>query len=115
MMRKAITTRYHGPANVRGAKISARAPDNRAAFLDYDHSVHHAGRHAAVAKAYAERMNWPGLYVGGYAQDEDRVFVCVDGFLSGHRLMDLPSDTLGTEGEDWFLAEPKRNDECHKR
>jgi hypothetical protein len=109
-MYKAIETRYHGPTNTKGGRISARSVDNPPMYREYDHGLHHSQRHAAVAKAYAEARKWPGLYVAGYTPGSGYVFVNIGreispSMIAGHTLKIHP---LGFEGEDWFYVSEER-------
>ena len=54
---QAITTRYHGPTNCRGSRISARAQAGRLS-LPYDHALTLDGNHEAAAAALAGKFNW---------------------------------------------------------
>ena len=47
-MRQAIETRYHGPTNYRGTRVSARANAGRI-FLAWDHSTGIEENHARAA------------------------------------------------------------------
>ena len=75
--RQAITTKYHGPTDTRGSRISARAEPGRI-YVPYDHALDIAENHAAAAHAYAQKYGWTEYndYVGGGTQD-GYVFVAV--------------------------------------
>jgi len=62
--RQAITTKYHGPTNTRGARISARAEAGRI-FVPYNHALNSSDNHAAAAMALAEKWGWDGPWHGG--------------------------------------------------
>jgi len=63
---KAITTKYHGPTNTRGARISATDGDNRIS-ISYDYSGNHDQVHRKAALALCNKLNWDGCdrLVGG--------------------------------------------------
>lgn len=72
-MRQAIETRYHGPTNYRGTRVSARASAGRI-FLAWDHSTGIEENHARAARALAEKYGWRGEWVGGCTHDERYVW-----------------------------------------
>jgi len=64
---KAITTKYHGPTNARGSRISARDCDNNKVFVSYDHSLDSYENHLSAARALINKMQWKNVEVmGGY-------------------------------------------------
>ena len=56
-MFQAIVTKYHGPTNVRGSRISARADAGRV-IVSYDHALDISGNHKAAAQALADKLGW---------------------------------------------------------
>lgn len=72
-MRQAITTKYLGPTDTRGARIKATC-DAGSLTVPYDHALDAPGNHREAAKALAVRLNWPGRYAGGGTK-EGYVFV----------------------------------------
>jgi len=70
----AIVTKYHGPTNTRGARISARMMTARPVFIPYPYELSERDRHAAAAAALMAREGWPvgcamvagGMPDGGY-------------------------------------------------
>jgi hypothetical protein len=67
-MLQAIVTRYHGPTNHKGSRISARAEAGRI-FRHYDHALDAKENHAQAALDLAESMGWlrPGTRLHGGA------------------------------------------------
>lgn len=73
-MSAAIVTRYHGPTNTKGARISARMMRARPVFIPYPHELSGLDVHAAAAAALMAREGWPvgcpmvagGMPDGGY-------------------------------------------------
>jgi hypothetical protein len=64
--RQAITTKYHGPTDARGSRVSAKAePGQR--FYSWDYALDAAGNHAVAAQQYAQEFGWTEYndYVGG--------------------------------------------------
>lgn len=89
MIVQAITTRYSGPTNTRGARINARAWAGRCSVA-YDHRLNPEQNHAAAAKKLAERFGWTGHYIqGGMPEGHGYCFVSAthadagDGFTIG--------------------------------
>lgn len=63
---KAITTRYCGPTNCRGARIIASEPDGKRMSVPYPHELSGAEVHRHAADALMARLGWTGPYVSGY-------------------------------------------------
>lgn len=87
-MRQAIVTRYHGPGNRVGARISATAKAGRV-YLSYDHAASADANHRSAAKELADRYGWAGNWHSGTLPNGDNVFVSENAF---------PEDTVRTEG-----------------
>lgn len=62
---KAITTKYHGPTNARGARIIASDEDGNRVTLPYDHALNSNDMHASAARALANKMHWHGTLAQG--------------------------------------------------
>lgn len=56
-MLQAIVTRYHGPTNHKGSRISARADAGRI-MVPYDYALNVEDNHKAAAQALVERFGW---------------------------------------------------------
>jgi hypothetical protein len=54
---QAITTKYHGPSNVRGSRIIARAQAGSIVH-GYDHALNPEQNHAAAARKLVEKLGW---------------------------------------------------------
>lgn len=67
-MRQAIITKYHGPTNVRGSRVSAKAWAGRV-ILSWDHALNSQDNHIAAAKALADKLAWEGKWHGGGSPD----------------------------------------------
>lgn len=65
---QAIATKYHGPTNTRGARISATAHAGRI-FVPYDHALNSEENHAQAALAFAQKWGWDGPWHGGGAEN----------------------------------------------
>lgn len=62
---QAIRTRYHGPTNVKGSRISATCERGRI-YVGYDHALNLFENHATAAALLVEQMGWgENDYIGG--------------------------------------------------
>ena len=76
--RQSIVTRYHGPTNTRGSRISAKCAGGRVS-VPYDHERNPEGNHAYAAATLAAKLGWTGRMVGGGTPDgTGNVFVFAD-------------------------------------
>lgn len=62
---KAIRTRYHGPADVKGSRYSATDGDGNRVMLGIDHALSSEANHKRAAMALMAKMNWPNALLGG--------------------------------------------------
>ncbi|MFA6063991.1 MAG: hypothetical protein WC736_15490 [Gallionella sp.] len=62
---KAIVTKYHGPTNTRGARITASDEDGNRATISYPYELSGEEVHRKAAVALCDKMNWKGRLVGG--------------------------------------------------
>lgn len=62
---KAILTKYHGPTDTRGARISATDGDGNRVTVPYDHALSLGRNHDAAALALCGRLGWGGRLVCG--------------------------------------------------
>lgn len=74
-----IETRFHGPTNYKGARISARRaetrPGDKTVFLSWDYSVSSLENHAAAALAFIACENIPySLHTTVYGNDRSYFF-----------------------------------------
>ena len=76
-MRQAIVTKYHGPTNTRGSRITARA-EAGSVTVDYDHALNAGDNHLAAARRLAEKLGWSGDWFGGGLPSGGYCFVCAD-------------------------------------
>lgn len=54
---QAIQTKYHGPTNTRGSRITAKCAAG-SLTLGYDHSLNPDGNHKAAAEALCRKLGW---------------------------------------------------------
>ena len=66
-MSAAIITRYHGPTDTLGARISARMMDARPVFIPYSYELNERDAHELAARALMARERWL-MAVTGWAE-----------------------------------------------
>ena len=76
-MRQAIVTRYHGPTDTKGTRVSATAEAGRI-YVAWDYSLDTNTNHARAAETLARKFGWTGKFVAGGTRDYC-AFVCDDG------------------------------------
>lgn len=74
-MYQAIQTKFHGPTNTRGARVSARA-DAGSITLSWDCALNVTDNHKAAAVALARRYGWPEDMDGGSLPGSGFAFLC---------------------------------------
>ena len=74
---KAIVTKYHGPTNFKGARITASDEDGNRVTISYPHELSGEDVHRKAAMALCDKMEWAGELVGGSLK-RGYVFVFVD-------------------------------------
>lgn len=78
MHRQAITTRYFGATNYRGARVKATAAVG-SLTVSWDHSLNVSDNHKAAAMALARKYGWNGTWFsGGMPDGRGDVFVMAD-------------------------------------
>jgi len=61
-----IETKYHGPTNYKGSRISATASGGGGrVMLSYDDALNSEDNHKAAVLALMEKMDWLGTVHGG--------------------------------------------------
>lgn len=67
MFRQTIITKYLGPSNVRGSRISARTTSGCRIVLDWDDSLNSEKNHWEAMATLAMKLNWANIHtaVGG--------------------------------------------------
>jgi len=73
---QAIVTKYHGPTDARGSRISARCVGGRI-FVSYDHALDSEENHEAAARALARKLEWSGVLVAATLPDGSMAHVFV--------------------------------------
>jgi len=76
---KAITVRYQGATNHRGARYSASDSDRNRCSVSIDHAYSDGGNARRAAQALCSKMGWPGQLAGGQQRPGVYVFVFVAG------------------------------------
>ena len=62
---KAIITKYHGPTNTRGSRITASDEDGNRVSIPYPYELSGEAVHRKAADRLCEKMAWTGELVGG--------------------------------------------------
>ena len=62
---KAIVTKYHGPTNFKGSRITASDEDGNRVTIGYPHELSGEDCHRKAAQALCDKMSWTGTLVGG--------------------------------------------------
>lgn len=65
-MAQAIVTKYHGPTNTRGSRISAEAEAGKI-FVGYDDALNSEDNHKLAALALIKKVGWERHLRGGLA------------------------------------------------
>jgi hypothetical protein len=66
---KAITTKYLGPTNYRGARVVAKAEGGLRLAVAWDDTLGVDDNHTIAARMLAEKMEWCGQWCGGGLPD----------------------------------------------
>ena len=74
----AITTKYHGPTNTRGARLTADAGLGRKLSVPYPLDADGVQAHAVAVRALCAKMDWRGRMLAGGVEDGSYVFVWDD-------------------------------------
>ena len=74
---KTIETKYHGPTNFRGSRISATDCGDHTIYISYDNALNSDDAHKAAAIALRKKLNWSGPMQGGHTK-AGMVWVFVD-------------------------------------
>ena len=66
---KAIRTKYHGPTDTRGSRITASDEDGNRVSIPYPYELSGEAVHRKAADRLCEKMNWTGQLAGGSLKD----------------------------------------------
>ncbi len=72
-MHQAITTKYLGPTDYRGARVKAQAQAG-AVTVNWDHALNPEANHRAAAMALASKYGWTGQWVVGALPDSNPAY-----------------------------------------
>lgn len=86
-MRQSITTKYSGPTNSKGSRVSAVSSGGLRLSLSWDDALNSEENHTLAAISLANKYEWPGKWAAGCTKD-GYVFVNVDG--SGFTVVPKP-------------------------
>jgi hypothetical protein len=62
---KAIETKYLGPTDTKGARITASDSDGNRVTISYPHDLSGEAVHRKAAEALRDKMQWTGDLAGG--------------------------------------------------
>lgn len=83
---QAILTRFHGPTNTRGSRISARCDAGKLS-IDYPHELSGEACHRKAAEALRDKLGWDegsyGKLASGQLPTGDYAFVFVPSDMEG--------------------------------
>lgn len=63
---KAIITKYHGPTNTKGSRISATDDDGNRISISRESALSSEDCHKAAVVALCKKIGWRGTLQGGY-------------------------------------------------
>lgn len=72
---KAIVTKFHGPGNTRGSRVSASDSDGNRVYISLDPTWSHDKSHQMAAIALCQKMGWLGTLYQGFLKSGQEVFV----------------------------------------
>ena len=85
---QAIETKYHGPTNTLGSRVSAKAEAGRI-ILEWDDSKNSDENHEIAARMLQQKFGWDNVIVGGGFSDR-RVWVPVPSGFEGEQCENCP-------------------------
>jgi hypothetical protein len=89
---KAIITKYHGPTNTKGSRITATDEDGNRVTIPHPYELSGEAVHKAAADALCKKMGWAGNLIGGSLKN-GYVFTFATGwagcYRAANRLADL--------------------------
>lgn len=95
---KAIRTKYHGPTNTRGSRITATDEDGNRVSISYPYELSGEAVHRKAARALCDQMGWGSNLAGGGFKD-GYVFVFIDAWADALRHMLDLAERHGIDGE----------------
>lgn len=74
-----IRTRYHGPTNTRGSRISATTVTGKRVYVPYDRALSSEDNHIAAARKAADLIAWiaPRVWRGAWVASGERCYMAV--------------------------------------
>lgn len=80
---QAITTKYLGPTNYRGARVKATC-EAGSVTVSWDHALGSEENHDAACRALALKLGWHGQWLGGDLPNTcGKAYVCVKRIRDG--------------------------------
>jgi hypothetical protein len=90
---KAIFTKYHGPTDYKGSRISASDQDGNRVTISYPYELSGEDVHRKAAEALCAKMNWTGTLIGG-SYGKGYVFTFGPDFAACHRASNRLADMV---------------------
>jgi hypothetical protein len=66
---QAIRTKYHGPTDHRGSRVTATSGSGCKLTIPMRHDLSHEQCHRVAAEMLAQKLAWPGTLIQGGLQD----------------------------------------------
>lgn len=88
---QAIITKYHGPTDAHGSRITATSASGLRVTVGYDDALSSQAAHRQAAEALQKKLKWSGRLIGGGLKDGYAFVVlpssckCPAGSLDGAR------------------------------
>lgn len=98
-----IRTRYHGPTNARGSRISATTISGQRVYVPYDHALSTEENHDTAARKAAALTTWdlPRVWRGVWSDSGDRCYMAF-GTVRGGATEYFDADFTDNGGGDWM-------------
>lgn len=75
-MMRVIRTRYHGPTDFKGARVSAKTPGGNRVCIPWDHALNNDGNHDAALRKLACKLGLVGKWYGASDPKGGRIYAC---------------------------------------
>lgn len=66
---QAIRTKYHGPTNTKGSRITATSASGLKVTIPMPYDLDEPDAHRKAAQALCAKLHWPGELIGGALSD----------------------------------------------
>ncbi len=76
---RAILTKFHGPTDFKGSRVSATDSDGNRVMISYDHALNSEECHQSAAVALVKKMGWEPVTLVGGSTRTGYAFVLLEG------------------------------------